>query len=164
MTPPAGEQNPFGREILSDDLVRGLKQINPRIQTWEEHTSDVWYPNKGRVSCLWIGDPGGASRKLAAYPLGPIPEFTQIAPGSDEVLLMGWQEIFADVVASGVVSQQAIERKFKVDLTVDQKDTACAQCRRFGKVRQADVDGLCRAHWSVQRISKRMRTASKERK
>ena len=161
LSAPMGEQNPFGQTIQSDDLVRGLRNINPHIRAWEDHGRDLWYPGKGRVSCLWLGEPGGAtSRKLAAYPLGPVPEFTQIAPGSDEVMLMGWREIFEDIIKSGACSAAAIERQFKVDLTIDQKDLACDQCRRFGTVRQADVDGLCRAHWSAQEIAKRMRTAS----
>lgn len=160
MTVPLGERNPFGREILSDELVRGLRCINPHIRVWEEHSSSVWYPGKGRINCLWLGDPGGKGRKIAAYPLGPVPEFTQIAPDSDEVMLMGWREIFEDVIKSGAASRGAIERQFKVDLTVDQKDLACDQCRRFGTVREAVQDGLCRAHWSAREIANRMRTAS----
>jgi hypothetical protein len=159
MTVPVGESNPFGQSIQSDELVRGLRCINPAIHAWEEH-SGIWYPGKGRINCLWLGDPGGKGRKIAAYPLGPIPEFTQIAPDSDEIMLMGWRQIFEDVIASGAASKGAIERQFKVDLTIDQKDLACDQCRRFGTVRQADIDGLCRAHWSAREIAKRMRTAS----
>ena len=160
MTAPAGEHNPFGQTIQSDELVRGLRCINPQIRAWEEHSNSVWYPGKGRINCLWLGDPGGKGKKIAAYPLGPVPEFTQIAPNSDEVLLMGWRQIFEDVIASGACSQAAIERQFKVDLTIDGKDLACDQCRRFGTVRKADVDGLCRAHWSAREIAQRMRTAS----
>jgi len=160
MTAPLGETNPFGQTIQSDDLVRGLHNINPAIRAWEENSGGLWYPGKGRISCLWLGDPGGKGQKLAAFPLGPIPEFTQIAPDSDEIMLMGWRQIFEDVIASGAVTQAAVERQFKVDLTIDQKDLACDQCRRFGTVRKADIDGLCRAHWSAREIAKRMRTAS----
>jgi len=160
MTVPEGERNPFGKEILSDDLVRGLRRINPAIRVWEQHASDIWYPGKGRVSCIWLGEPGGAnSKKIAAFPLGPIPEFTQIAPDSDEIMLMGWRQIFEDVIASGAASRGAIERQFKVGLIIDQQDSACDQCRRFGTVREAMQDGLCRAHWSAREIAKRVRTA-----
>jgi len=159
MTVPMGENNPFGQTIQSDELVRGLRNINPAIHEWAEHSSSIWYPGKGLTNCLWLGDPGGKGRKITVYPLGPVPEFTQIAPNSDEVLMLGWREIFEDCIKFGNVSRAAIERQFKVDLTIDQKDLACDQCRRFGTVRKADIDGLCRAHWSAREIAKRVRTA-----
>lgn len=161
MTVPDGCTNPFGQSIQSDELVRGLRALCPRLRVWEEQSSGVWYPGKGMTNCLWIDEPGGRGRKITAYPLGPVPEFTQLAPDSDEIMLLGWREIFEDVIKSGVISRAAIERQFKVDLTIDQKDLKCEQCRRFGTVREAEVDGLCRAHWSAREIARRMmRTAS----
>lgn len=160
MQAPAGAGDPFGQTIQSDELVRGLRCINPNIHEWAEHGSTVWYPGKGLLNCLWLGDPGGKGQKITVYPLGPVPEFTQLTPDSDEIMLPGWREIFEDCIKWGNVSRAAIERQFKVDLTVDGQDSTCDQCRRFGTVRQADVDGLCRAHWSAREISKRMRTAS----
>lgn len=154
-----GEKNPFGQTILSDDLVRGLRCINPYLRVWEEHSSEVWYPGKGRINCLWLGEPGGKGKKIAAYPLGPVPEFTQLAPGSDEIILMGWREIFEDCMKAGVASKAAIERQFKVSLDYDDTDRSCDQCRRFGTAREAYKDRLCRAHWSAREIANRVRAA-----
>lgn len=156
MSAPEGCQNPFGETILSDDFVRGMRCINPAIRAWEQNSSDLWYPGKGRISCLWIGDPGGKSKKLCAFPLGPIPEFTQIAP-DNEVLLLGWRAIFSDIIKTGGATRERIERQFKISLNHDEKDSACRQCRMYGTVRPSDKDGLCRAHWDIREITKRKR-------
>ncbi len=160
MAPPAtyllGQPNisdPFGRAIMSSDLVRGLQSINPLIQAWEQHTPGVWYPGRARgISTLWLGDPGGANRKITGFAYGAIPEFTQLGPHGD-IITKGWRAIFQKVVRCKAASRKAIEIRFRVNLSLGDKDTVyCGRCRRDGQfVKSENMSGLCNLHDAVQK-------------
>ena len=89
--------NPFGAAMSSDDMIRGLRQINGMISVWDEHPANIWFPGKTTMSCLWLGDPGGKSKKISAFHYGAVPEFTQMNPDGS-IMIKGWRAIFDAVI------------------------------------------------------------------
>lgn len=156
------DKDPFGRAIQSSDIVKGLKEINPRITSWEQHTPGLWYPGKKRgISSLWLGQPGATwskadktvgGIKISAFNYGPIPEFTQIDPNG-EIISKGWRAIFAKVMLMKAASAQALEQKFHVRLEVGEEDTVyCRLCRREGRYEKSEnSSGLCNIHEAVRK-------------
>jgi len=141
-------KDPFGRAIMSSDLVKGLKELNPTIRAWEQHTPHLWWPGKAAgISTLWLGQSGGKSRKITAFKYGPIPEFTQTEP-SGAIITKGWRAIFEKVVRCKAVSRRALELKFRVDLGLEKPDKKyCLTCRKNGSMFKAEnASGLCDLH------------------
>ena len=149
---PANETNPFGAGMLSSDLIRGLKILNPNLVIPEPDSYREWYPGKDQgMTCIWIGAPSApGSKKVCAMHLGMIPEWAQIGP--DKVMIArGWRDILDRCIRCGVMTKAAAERVFKVDLTIDGYDTLCRTCRLDGLRSPADgKSGLCLAHRGAQ--------------
>lgn len=155
VAPPGLNRDPFGSAMSHSDLITGLRQINPQI-TEATPAASVWYPGKNFMSCLWLGAPGGAGKKISAFHYGPIPEFSQMNPDGS-LMIKGWRQIFKKVIMSGAATQRQIEYKFKVTLETELgSGECCRECLKRG--RQHRHDGgtlkLCKAHSSVVRAAR----------
>lgn len=156
-TAPSDATDPFGRMLTHTEVIAGLQRANPRIwaptegwQTW----------STGRTS-IWLGQPLlPGSKKICAFQLGPIPEFSQIGPDS-RVMARGWRAILERVVAMHAAPRHVLERIFNVTLGFDGKDRNCHLCRRSGKaVRAETAGGLCASHSQAERWAKHQRAAA----
>src|SRR3990172_6308810 len=93
---PLGCEEMFGREIPSDHLIAGLRKLNGNLNVPTPEHFDYWYPlQKLGVTCLWLGQPG-LGRKICAFRLGAVPEFTQLGTGGTW-MVRGWRSIFEKV-------------------------------------------------------------------
>jgi len=149
--------DPFGEAIPSDDLIKGLRQINANINVNSEHAANVWYPGKNTMSCLWLGDPGGKSKKISAFHYGAIPEFTQLNPEDGSIMIKGWRAIFDAVIRSRAATQAQVERKFRVSLeTILGADERCIKCVRAGRSRRHNGGQLrlCSPHEHIREAAK----------
>jgi hypothetical protein len=147
-------------------MLRGLQKINPNIRAWDQHTWGLWWPGKARgISTLWIGDPGGANVKITAFNYGAIPEFTQLAPGGD-IIAKGWRAIFEKVVRSKAATTLQLEKEFRINLELGDRDTVyCGRCRNFGQfVKSENASGLCNMHQSIRKNVLKMKARQKHRR
>ena len=139
---PPGESDLFGQTMLSTDLIRGLRRINPAIyvhQQGPEHTG------------IWIGQPGVDGTKfVCAFHLGAVPEWTQIDPNG-KLICKGWRAIFEKVVRHGAASQRALEREFRISLDDSGASNLCGKCVRVGHRERHNGGALrmCDTHESV---------------
>jgi hypothetical protein len=157
-TAPSDSSNDtFGNPIDAAVLIRKLRLLNPRIHVWQQF-GDQQYPGKETGgTCMWVGEPGGTSRKITAFNMGNIPEFTVLAPDG-HIIVKGWRAIFDRVVRVAKIPQATIERTFGVSLEAGEQDRVCNQCiRAHGKiVKVTGKDNLCNFHLGVRRASSRM--------
>jgi hypothetical protein len=130
----------FGRELTSDQIVAGLRRINPSISA---STTDF------AAAGLWLGEPK-KGRYLGAFRRGAVPEFTQLGTGG-KWMVKGWRAIFGKVVAARAATTRQIEQQFGVVLETDGLDGSCIACRREGVLKAAEANGkrLCGAHQEV---------------
>ena len=142
-TSPHDLENTVGAEILSDDLVRGLRQINSNLCVPLPEHYEFYYPlQRAGITCLWLGKPG-EGRKITAFRLGPVPEFTQLT-SEGGLLCKGWRAVFEKVVAAHAATKAQIEAKFQISLNRSGNDASCGWCRRDGKIKRAtSASGLC---------------------
>jgi hypothetical protein len=154
LTAPAGESNPFGATIHSNDLIKGLRRCNNQI---------VATPvNPFGMQSLWLGPPNTPDgRKICALNAGPIPEWTQQMPGMRGMVEMrGWRSILETVWQRGAVRLARLEREFKISLGAYGGDDTCPQCRREGNIQSARGGLACALHNNVSvhvRAAKQMR-------
>lgn len=145
-----------GRAIAAADLIRGLRELNPRINAWMRFPEYHWWPGRGEVvvTTLWLGDPGGTSRKLTAFTLGEVPEFTELEAGGKAIRRKGWRAIFDKVIRAGAASKEAVELKFGVRLDYDlaPETTMCRVCHRVGKEKphNGGAARLCGFHDTIR--------------
>lgn len=149
LTAPANmDDDPFGRGMSSDTLVRGLQDINPQIWV-EPYFEGIWYPGKATgITCLWVGSHKDKrhSSKLTAFTPGVIPEFTQV-DGTGLILSLGWRQIFEKVIKHGGAPRYAIENKFRLSLDISSDDGGyCEKCRSGGRKVPSEKDGRCGFH------------------
>ena len=153
MSAPHDAVNPFGMEMTSADLIRGLQRINQNIRVPEPDHYAEWYPGKAAgMTCLWIGEPGApGSKKIGAFHLGQIPEWTLFDGSAKQILRRGWRSIFVKCIKSRACSRLAIERTFRVSLEYAGMDGYCRACFREGSRVKATSDGmrLCNMHHEV---------------
>jgi len=130
-----------GTELMSVDIIRGLRRINPLI------TAET--PSGLSATCLWLGEPK-VGKKIAVFRAGAVPEFTQLGTGGTW-MVRGWRSIFAKVIATRAATARQIERQFRVVLETDGRDGSCVACRREGTLRRAEANGkrLCSDHQEV---------------
>ena len=155
----------LGTGMPSTDLIRGIKMLNARVVIPEPDHYREWYPGKkSGQTCIWIGPPGLAtSKKICAFHLGMIPEWTQIAPcnlctmlgtrcaHAGTMMARGWRSILDLCIRRRVASRAAIERTFRVSMNIGGKDTLCRICRKDGL--RSPVDGkadVCEVHRNAQ--------------
>lgn len=144
---PSKAENPFGNSFSSSLIIKGLQRINPNLVAPSPDLSNGFYPLKALGgTCLWWGDPK-LDRKVCAFRLGEIPEFTQIDQNG-ALIARGWRSLFKKVISSGAATARQIEKEFKVVLDVDGEDGSCRQCRREGKLKPSNKGkrGLCNTH------------------
>jgi len=101
---------------------------------------------------MWIGEPGGVSRKITAFCMGQIPEFTLLAPDGN-IIIKGWRAIFERVIRIAGIKRIDIEKAFGVTLEAGEDDQTCQQCiRESGKiVKVKSKHLLCNFHLGVLR-------------
>ena len=152
LTCPDKDVNQLGTAMSSHDMVKGLRRLNPTIVVPEPNAYG-WYPGKAAgMTCLWYGKPScPGSKKVCAFHLGTIPEFTQIAPGGD-IIVKGWREIFKRVIDRTPITATRLEREFRVSLSTTNDLTLCVQCMKEGirEVHNGGARGLCDMHDSVK--------------
>lgn len=151
-TAPSDANDGFGMAIDAHTIITKLRKLNPRIHVWQQF-GDEFYPGKATGgTCMWIGEPGGTSRKITAFNMGQVPEFTQV--GKDgTIIVKGWRAIFDRVIRCTNTRAIDIEKAFGVKLEAGEKDNVCQQCARtFGKVvKVTGKDLLCNFHLGVKR-------------
>lgn len=143
VTPPAGETNPFGTTMHSDELIKGLRRCNNRLVTTPV--------NPFGMASLWLGPPNTPDgKKICALTVGPIPEWTQQMPGMNGMIEMrGWRSILETVWQRGAVRLARLEREFKITLGQSGSDGSCQQCRREGRIQSARGGKACALHNNV---------------
>jgi hypothetical protein len=144
----------FGNAIDANDLIAKLRKLEPRIHVWQQFPDYKWYPGKSRgTTCMWLGDPGGSSRKITAFNMGPIPEFTVLNSEGD-IQVKGWRAIFHRVMTVTNITKAQLESTFDVSLAVGPHQPICEQClRAHGKiVRTPNKERLCNFHLGSKRI------------
>jgi hypothetical protein len=148
---PSDAVNPLGTTMLWTDLVNGIRRINNNVVIPMPEHFARWYPGQSAgMTCLWLG-PVGTGRKITAFHLGAVPEFTQVAPGGD-IIAKGWRAVFAACVRARACTRRRIEREFKVSLEVDGKDRLCAPCFRNGDRTAVPQAGqICSMHSQIAR-------------
>ncbi len=135
-TAPTDLKDTVGAEMLSDDIVRGLRQINANIVVPLPEHYEHYYPLKNAgITCLWLGRPG-EGKKITAFKLGPVPEFTQ-TNSEGGLICKGWRAVFEKVVKAGAATALQIESKFNISLATDGNDKSCIVCRKQGKIKRA---------------------------
>ncbi len=153
-TAPSGtSQDSLGNAIDAREMIKKLQKLNSAI-SFQQQFGDVWYPGKANGgTCMWIGEPGGVSRKVTAFNMGMIPEFTVLA-GDGNIILKGWRAIFERVIRIAHVKRADIERAFSITLEAGEEDRVCQQCiRSNGRVVKVyGKDLLCNFHLGVRRI------------
>lgn len=157
-------EDAYGKEMLAEDIAKGLRRINPRLCIpTPEQWGDRWYPGKGlKLTSIWLGDPK-VGKKICGFRLGAIPEFTQMGP-KGELLCTGWRRVFAKCISARVATQAQIEREFKVVLVSDGRDGSCSQCRREGRFTKAtSKNRKCDVHDRIMKIVQKAKERKKER-
>lgn len=127
MVAPKDAVDLLGRAMTSDDIIKGLRQINNQIVTnAASPIKAVGATNQMGITCLWLGEPH-VGEKITAMRLGTIPEHTQLSP-EGVTICKGWRAIFEKVIRARAATRGQIERKFKIDLTIDGDDGLCRTC------------------------------------
>jgi len=144
----------FGQVIHSNDLIRKLKRINPRVYHWQASANlkASWDGESKGSTCLWISRGGGKADKITAFGVGPIPEFSQIGP-EGLVIVKGWKAIFERCISCRVTTRNRIEQVFGVSLDYHEKtDATCISClKERGSIVKTSAPGaLCFNHQGVR--------------
>lgn len=151
-TAPSGSgDDSLGNAIDANVMLRKLKALNPRISFQQRLVTSEYNGESIGSTCMWVGEPGGVSRKVTAFNMGQIPEFTLLAPDG-HIVLKGWRAIFERVIRVAGVKRADIERAFGVTLEAGERDRVCQQCiRESGKVvKVTGADLLCNFHLGVK--------------
>lgn len=165
---PAKYPNPWGRGMHHTEMMKRLKLLNANINAPLPEHYPGWFPGKEHgITCLWIGEPSlPTSRKICAFTLGAIPEFT-IKDENGNLQQKGWRAIFAKLIRARAVKKRDLERVFSVtlDRNMKQSDGTCWHCARAGKSVRSDggKDGLCKLHDRIMKICARAKEHKKER-
>lgn len=162
---PIGMDDAFGRGMLHGDFVKKLKSCNHRIEIPLPESCPWWYPGKqAGMTSIWVGEPfKGTSKKICAFHLGMIPEFTQI-DDQGNIMRRGWRAILSKVARSKAVSKTKLERVFNATLDYDGFDGACVRCRREGTIKRGSPkDGLCNFHREIEMTSITAQEVKKEK-
>jgi len=160
---PGDLANTFGQGIHSDDLIRGLRKANLRISV---PAPDVygWYPGKAAgMTSIWLGPPSELlGRKICAFHLGMVPEFTQV-DHEGEIIRRGWRSVMQKVMGIKAAPKARLERIFKVDLSIGESERACPKCRELGKY-TPDVrgSGYCDFHHYPMKLAATQHQINKE--
>ncbi len=158
---PFDMKNTFGEGMTSDDLIKGLRIANPSISV-PVPDAYGWYPGKALgMTSIWCGPPSEAGgRKICAFHLGMVPEFTQV-DSEGELTRRGWRSIFQKVLRLKVISKARLEQVFKVNLSVGGKEKACSKCREENIINSnIKTSGLCDSHNAISeavKLSKRIK-------
>jgi hypothetical protein len=160
------KENAFGTALHSKDVIKGLRQANPRIQVPEPTSWGCWYPGLDvDQTSVWLGPARQQGSKLiCGITLGMIPEFTKIAPDG-QIISKGWRAILWKCIRARVASKRRIERIFKVNLDIGEPDQGCRQCAKTGQHEKAtSASGLCDLHDMIYKNAQRMKAAKQARK
>lgn len=143
ITPPKHEKNPFGSAMTGIDLVKGLRQANPKVYVPEPRPG-----NEGHT-CIYLGDPS-FHRVICAFQYTFIPEWSQVHP-QGYIMQRGWRDILRRCVKHGVASQATLERIFKVNLDLTPAEPLCQRCLMDSKITSnVHASGLCSLHESAR--------------
>ena len=165
LTAPLDAATAFGVGMQHDVLVKGLRECNLNVSVPLPDSYPHWYPGKANgQTTIWIGPPFEAtSRKVCAFHIGEIPEFTQV-DDKGNIIRRGWRAILEKCIKAGVASKRRIESKFSVILDYAGPDRACWKCRMSGKIRRATCPGpLCDLHSEVQKTANKAVELKKEK-
>lgn len=165
LTAPMDVENAFGRGLHHADLVKRLIALNRRLDIPLPEACPWWYPGKkAGMTSIWVGEAFKAtSKKICAFHLGEIPEFTQI-DDEGNIIRRGWRAILQKVIKSRAITKAAAEKAFAVTLDYDGFDGACVRCRREGTVRAGSPkDGLCAFHSEIEMVSVSAQETKKEK-
>ena len=156
LTAPSDALDPLGRSMSHTEVIRLLKLANPSLYI----PTEGWQTWGKDLTSIWTGVPlQPGSKKICAFRLGMIPEFTQIGPDS-RVIARGWRAILERVVAMRAAKRTDLERLFNVTMGFDGRDKNCYRCRRFGVVAPSDSPGgMCKLHDGMERWAHRQRQA-----
>lgn len=157
------QEDAFGQTMLSEDIIKGLRRINPNIVVpLPEHYKE-WYPFKAAGgTCLWLGKPGEGV-KITAMHLGAVPEWTQLCP--EGILAKGWRAIFDRVIKARAATRAQIEREFRVSLTYSGSNKECPRCFQAGiREKSSAASGLCDKHEYQRKIAVKARAFKEDRK
>lgn len=161
---PTDADNPFGNPMSATDLLKGLRMCNVNLHAPLPDAYGTWFPGKSAgMTSLWLGQPSmPESKKICAFHLGIIPEFTQVGPDG-EILRRGWRAVLRKAIGARAVTKRAVNRVFKIDIDTDGDDPSCTHCRIEGRLTKADSAGnLCSLHANVKKDAARMVEARKE--
>lgn len=146
---PSRVEDTFGNSLTSKQIIDGLHTLNHKINAPDPEHYD-WYPLK-KSECLnvifshtslWLGPPH-TGIKITAFPLGTIPEYSQLGPNG-QLIVKGYRAIFEKCIQSGFVKRKAVEQHFGIVLSYDGTDGSCPQCRKEGNITgAAHLSGLC---------------------
>ena len=161
---PTDADNPFGEPLSAHALLKGLRLCNVNLHAPLPDAYDTWFPGKAQgMTALWLGQPSTpGSKKICAFHLGIMPEFTQIGPDG-EILRRGWRSVLRKVITARAATKRTVNRVFKIDIDTDGEDPSCSRCRMEGRTTKADSAGnLCTLHANVKKDALRMAEARKE--
>lgn len=143
-TSPYDADSIVGHELSASMIIAGLRRINPNIVVPLPEHYDHYYPLKhAGITCLWLGRPG-EGKKITAFKLGPVPEFSQL-DSNGMLICKGWRAVFEKVIKARAATKLQIERMFNVNLSTDSGDQSCIECRKQGKIRKALINNRCKS-------------------
>ena len=121
----------LGQPMTSHNLITGLRRCNNNLVVPDAQDRYRTQMFKG-ITALWLGPPGQKSgRKICAFHLGQVPEWTLVDEGG-MMITRGWRAVFWKVLKAGACRQADIEREFGVNLDYVTDTTLCKDCVREG--------------------------------
>jgi hypothetical protein len=166
LTAPLDMKNAFGQGMHHRDLALKLLACNPAFEIPLPESCPWWYPGKkAGMTSIWIGEPfKPTSKKICAFHLGMLPEFTQIDDAGN-IIRRGWRSILSKCIKSKAVTKRKVRTIFKTGVDYEGFDGACVRCRREGTLKRGSPkDGLCELHRMMDDLSSRITEGKKEGK
>ncbi len=147
---PSDAIDTLGVTWLSADLIKGLQRINRDVFVPMPSAAPWSYPGKDfGHTCIYIGQPDAPkTRKVCAFHLGAIPEWTQIDP-TGRIIVRGWRSILERCIKAGVGTRAQIERTFRISMQLGKPEEKwCFMCKRNDlKIRSTGgKSGMCESH------------------
>ena len=114
MTAPSDSSgDTMGNAIEASVLISRLRRLEPNIHVWQQFGDQDYPGKKTGGTCMWMGDPGGISRKITAFHMGPVPEFTVLS-ADGHIVVKGWRAIFDRVIRIARIRRLDIEKAFNI--------------------------------------------------
>jgi hypothetical protein len=165
LSAPLDADDAFGQGLHHVDLALKLKACNKRIEIPLPESCPWWYPGKkAGMTSIWVGEPfKPTSKKVCAFHLGMLPEFTQI-DDQGNIMRRGWRAVLSKAIKAKAIRKAVAERIFKTTLDYDGFDGACVRCRREGTLKRGSPkDGLCDLHREMSVVTTSVQELKKEK-